>query len=442
MAEAGTDASACWKSTSHGLAQHRVTGCAFDVAVITNITHEHLDFHKTYANYRAAKGRLFTSLLGLARQAGGRGQDRHPQPRRRLGLLSTSRTKLPRPKGGRAASGCGRSPPRPVSTATLPIECATDPTRHPLLPRDRGSGHQICTAATHAGRRLQRKQHAGRRGRRRGRSWASPRAEVQQGMAALAEACRAGWNAFDRGQPFTAIVDFAHTPNALARVLLTARPHCCAAGRLIAVFGCGRLARRGKTAPDGRQTAAELADLTILTAEDPRTEALADIFWKMAGAAAAAGRGGGADLLRAASIGARPCAWPSPWPSPATWCWPAARATSKAWRSAPPSTPGTTAPPCKPPSTPTCKPAPCPTSGCRRLASRGMTYVSGPASPVAPGQTGAHFIRKVSPTGENPLITGKKIYRSPHCRRWFPASPSASPSMARRHGTCGDSSSH
>ena len=34
--------------TSHGLAQHRVTGCAFDVAVVTNITHEHLDFHKTY----------------------------------------------------------------------------------------------------------------------------------------------------------------------------------------------------------------------------------------------------------------------------------------------------------------------------------------------------------------------------------------------------------
>src|SRR6185369_6496002 len=48
--------------TSHGLAQHRVTACDFDVALITNITHEHLDYHRSFDNYRAAKGRLFTML--------------------------------------------------------------------------------------------------------------------------------------------------------------------------------------------------------------------------------------------------------------------------------------------------------------------------------------------------------------------------------------------
>ncbi len=50
------------ESTSHGLAQHRVTGCEFDIAVVTNITHEHLDYHKTYEGYRFAKGSLFRML--------------------------------------------------------------------------------------------------------------------------------------------------------------------------------------------------------------------------------------------------------------------------------------------------------------------------------------------------------------------------------------------
>ena len=56
--------------TSHGLAQHRVTGCEFDVAAVTNITHEHLDYHKSYENYRAAKGQLFAGLATSAAKAG------------------------------------------------------------------------------------------------------------------------------------------------------------------------------------------------------------------------------------------------------------------------------------------------------------------------------------------------------------------------------------
>ena len=56
--------------TSHGLAQRRVTGCDFDVAVVTNVTHEHLDYHKTYESYLAAKGRLFEMLSDSARKPG------------------------------------------------------------------------------------------------------------------------------------------------------------------------------------------------------------------------------------------------------------------------------------------------------------------------------------------------------------------------------------
>ena len=61
MRDAGTEV-AVLETTSHGLAQHRVTGCAFDVAVVTNITHEHLDFHGSYEAYREAKALLFRSL--------------------------------------------------------------------------------------------------------------------------------------------------------------------------------------------------------------------------------------------------------------------------------------------------------------------------------------------------------------------------------------------
>ena len=58
------------ETTSHGWAQYRVDACEFDVGVVTNITHEHLDYHKSYENYRAAKGRLFESLGTAARKTG------------------------------------------------------------------------------------------------------------------------------------------------------------------------------------------------------------------------------------------------------------------------------------------------------------------------------------------------------------------------------------
>src|SRR5437879_1169592 len=57
------------EATSHGLELQRVRGCAFDIGVVTNITHEHLDFHKTIENYRRAKARLF-EMLDPARDKG------------------------------------------------------------------------------------------------------------------------------------------------------------------------------------------------------------------------------------------------------------------------------------------------------------------------------------------------------------------------------------
>ena len=94
----------------------------------------------------------------------------------------------------------------------------------------------------------------------------------------------------DMGQNFTAIVDFAHTPNAL-KVALEAAQKCYdreGRGRVIAVFGSAGL-RESKTPHDGGDIC-ELADLTVLTAEDPRTELLDGILEEMA--AGARSRGG------------------------------------------------------------------------------------------------------------------------------------------------------
>jgi UDP-N-acetylmuramoyl-L-alanyl-D-glutamate--2,6-diaminopimelate ligase len=90
----------------------------------------------------------------------------------------------------------------------------------------------------------------------------------------------------DMGQDFMAVVDFAHTPNALRRALETASG--LVPGRVIAVFGSAGLRDREKRRLMA-ETSAELADLTVLTAEDPRTESLENILAEMAAGAMARG---------------------------------------------------------------------------------------------------------------------------------------------------------
>ncbi len=103
----------------------------------------------------------------------------------------------------------------------------------------------------------------------------------------------------DRGQSFTAMVDFAHTPNALARALEAARGLAAPHGRVITVFGSAGLRDREKRRLMG-QVAARLADVTVITAEDPRTEDLAAIMAETAAALAAGGRTEGRDFFRVA----------------------------------------------------------------------------------------------------------------------------------------------
>jgi UDP-N-acetylmuramoyl-L-alanyl-D-glutamate--2,6-diaminopimelate ligase len=105
---------------------------------------------------------------------------------------------------------------------------------------------------------------------------------------------------FDLGQPFTAIVDFAHTPNALKRALETARR--MAKGRVIVVFGSAGLRDVAKRRWMG-EVAAKLADFTIITAEDPRTESLEAIMAESAEGAKSKGGVEGKTFWRVADRG-------------------------------------------------------------------------------------------------------------------------------------------
>jgi UDP-N-acetylmuramoyl-L-alanyl-D-glutamate--2,6-diaminopimelate ligase len=101
----------------------------------------------------------------------------------------------------------------------------------------------------------------------------------------------------EEGQDYFAIVDFAHTPNALRRALQTARTMTPKDGRVIAVFGCAGLRDREKRTMMGH-IAGELADLVIVTAEDPRTENLEEIMAESVAAATAEGKREATDLWR------------------------------------------------------------------------------------------------------------------------------------------------
>jgi len=269
------------ETSSHGLAQHRVADVAYDVAVITNLTREHLDYHQDLAGYREAKGMLFGAL--------------------------------------------GRGPGKPgiVPTAVLNGD---DPNLAWFAERSAGQRRLVYGLDAGVDFRLARRLQPQGSGQRF--VAATPAGEVEvattlQGdynianiLAAMAAAYALGvaprdmpaalarfggvpgrMEAILEGQPFAAIVDFAHTPNALAQVLAAARGLAGPDGRVIVVFGCAGLRDVPKRADMGR-VAGERADLTVLTAEDPRTEDLASIIAASAGGLLAAGRLEGRDFWR------------------------------------------------------------------------------------------------------------------------------------------------
>jgi UDP-N-acetylmuramoyl-L-alanyl-D-glutamate--2,6-diaminopimelate ligase len=258
--------------TSHGLAQQRVAGCDFDFAAVTNITHEHLDYHGTFETYRAVKAGLFSGLGSAPPKEA---------VRERAAVLNADDPSYAYLRGQTA-----------VKVVTYGRRQAADVTAKDL----RTSGDGLRMTLQLPGRELP--LQCSLRGAHNADNILAAMAVCIAGMgvdpqtAVDAVAAMPGvpgrWESIVLGQDFQAVVDFAHTPNSLRHVLQAAR-EIAGDGRVIAVFGAAGLRDREKRRLMAA-TSVELADMTVLTAEDPRTEALEDILEEMD--AGARSRGG------------------------------------------------------------------------------------------------------------------------------------------------------
>lgn len=256
------------EATSHGLAQHRVGAIDFDMAVVTNITHEHLDYHGSYEAYRAAKARLVENLNRRWGAPARSGQT--PEKTAVLNLDDDSYQWLaPIPSGRVLTYGLG--PDADVSAKDVTYAAAST-TFSLNLP-----GQIVSVEATLVGDfNLYNMLAAAAAAHALG-----IRAELIKAGLEAVEALSGRMERIDTGQPFLTLVDFAHTPNALERAIAAAQRMVQANGRIITVFGSA-----GKRDVAKRRLMAEIsardADLTVLTAEDPRTESLAEILETMA----------------------------------------------------------------------------------------------------------------------------------------------------------------
>ena len=274
------------ETTSHGWAQYRVDACEFDIGVVTNITHEHMDEHGSYENYRAAKARLFSSLELTSEK---------PQGNPRLAVINRDDLKsfdflngfirVKKLNYGLGQDADVRAAEIAYSPEGIHFTAQSRDFSIPVFSKLVGSYNvSNCLAALTAcvyGMKVKPEIAA-------------------QGIAAL-DGIPGRMERIDMGQNFTAIVDFAHTPNALKVALEAARaltPDPSRDGRaegvrdkprVIAVFGSAGLRDKEKRRMMA-ETSVELADLTVLTAEDPRTESLDGILEEMA--AGARSRGG------------------------------------------------------------------------------------------------------------------------------------------------------
>ena len=247
MVESGLTA-AVMEVSSHALALDRTSGCEYDVAVFTNLTQDHLDFHHTMDEYFEAKLRLFTGLAG-GQKAGKRAIVNVDDPR---GAAILAACPVPvwsyaiQSQADLKAEGVRLSLAGTTFTAATPAGSFTVESR--LV-----GEHNVYNLLGAIGVAL----HDG--------------ATIDQIREATAHITNVPGR-FERvfsGQDFTVVVDYAHTEDALVRLLTAAQ--ALKTDRIITVFGCGGDRDRGKRPKMGR-AAVEYSDVVVLTSDNPRTE--------------------------------------------------------------------------------------------------------------------------------------------------------------------------
>lgn len=239
------------EASSHGLALHRLDECEFDVGVFTNLTRDHLDFHETMDAYRDAKARLFEMVASTAGKPFAR----------RAAILNAA--------DAASAHMASRCPGVPVFWYGL--EGAAIRARDLVAGPD-GTSFELVTpgGAARCLLRLPGRHNVEN-------ALAAAAVATSQGIApaAIAGALSSFRSVpgrlepIDEGQPFRVFVDIASTPEAFRKVLEVLRT--AHRGRLIAVFGAAGERDRNRRFGMGA-VAAELADFSVLTNEDPRSE--------------------------------------------------------------------------------------------------------------------------------------------------------------------------
>jgi UDP-N-acetylmuramoyl-L-alanyl-D-glutamate--2,6-diaminopimelate ligase len=273
MVNAGTEY-AVLEATSHGLAQHRVTACDFDVAVVTNVTHEHLDYHRTFEAYLEAKARLFRDLASSFRKPDTpkvsilNADDSSFEHLRKIPADRYLTYGLEQPADVTARDIVHT----PKVTTFIAVTPGGEFAVRTELPGPFNVYNTLAAITVCV-------------------SQSVPFEAMQEGIEAV-RGVPGRMERVDAGQDFTAIVDFAHTPNALRRALETARR--MTAGQVIVVFGCAGLRDVAKRPMMG-EIAGRLADRIVITAEDPRTEDLDAIMAQIATGCERAGRREGED---------------------------------------------------------------------------------------------------------------------------------------------------
>ena len=274
MVDAG-DRIAILETTSHGLALDRVASIDYDVAILTNITHEHLELHGTWEAYRDAKISLFSRLDG-------------PDTAAIVNLDDPS-----------AGGFIGAARERRARVLTFGTDPAAD-IRATRIAED-GAGLHAAIATPDGPAELDLRL-AGRFNVHNalavvalGSVLGLDPAAVRTGLAGLS-GVPGRMERVDRGQPFGVIVDFAHSPASLTTVLDLLAPTAAArGGGLVVVFGSAGERDTAKRPLMGR-VAAERARLVVVTDEDPRGEDRLSILEDIARGAEAAGKRRGQDL--------------------------------------------------------------------------------------------------------------------------------------------------
>lgn len=249
MVEAGVDV-AVMEVSSHALAMDRVAGCEFDIVVFTNLTQDHLDYHSTFEQYFLAKQRLFTDFVGNQYKT---------KPKRAV-------INRDDPSSAELLKSCripvwtfGISQPSDIQAEHIQLSMtgttfSVKTPCGPLYIQSQLVGeHNVSNMLAAIGI---------------GMAMGLTPEMLERQLASVTNV-PGRFERIQEGQPFAVVVDYAHTEDALTRLLAAAK--VIKQGRVITIFGCGGDRDPGKR-PKMGSVAVRESDLVFLTSDNPRTE--------------------------------------------------------------------------------------------------------------------------------------------------------------------------